>query len=175
MIRIETERLILRQFLEEDAPFFFELNNDFEVIKYTGDLPFKTIEASKALITGYDQYQKYNSGRLTVVLKETNELLGWCGLKFHPENGDTDLGYRFKKIYWDKGYATEASIACIDYGFNKLNLPVILATAVKENRASLKVMEKIGMNYWKEIIEHDSLCAVYRITPDQFSISLCAQ
>src|SRR5690349_8624290 len=113
MITLQTSRLILRQFMEKDAQFFFELNNDPDVIKFTGDEAFKNVEESKALIRGYDQYKKYKTGRLTVLLKETCELLGWCGLKYNPENGQTDLGFRFKQINWNKGYATEASRACL--------------------------------------------------------------
>jgi RimJ/RimL family protein N-acetyltransferase len=163
MIMLETPRLLLRQFLAEDAPFFFALNNDPEVIRYTGDTPFKDMEAAQTFLANYDQYEKYHSGRLSVLLKETGELLGWCGLKYHPQNGETDLGYRFKKIYWNKGYATEASIACLQYGFSVLNLPFIAATAMKENTASIRIMEKLGMKYWKEVQEHDGPCVCYRI------------
>lgn len=169
MIRLETPRLLLRKFLEEDAEFFFELNDDIEVIRYTNDEPFKNIEEARVLITQYDQYQKYNLGHFSVQLKETNKLLGWCGLKYHPENGETDLGYRFKKIYWNKGYATEASAACLEYGFNKLKLPFIIATAMKENTASIKVLQKLGMQYWKDVIDHDSACVVYKLDNYQLS------
>jgi RimJ/RimL family protein N-acetyltransferase len=162
MIKLETDRLYLREFIEDDAQFFYELNNDPEVIRYTGDVAFKNKEEALALIRNYDQY-KSKTGRLTVVLKETGELLGWCGLKFHPENDQTDLGYRFKKVYWNKGYATEAARASLQYGFDTLHLPYIVATAQKENIASIKIMEKLGMHFWKEVVEHEVACVIYRI------------
>jgi len=151
-----------------DAQFFFELNSDPEVIKYTGDKPFNDIEETRSLIRNYDQYTKYKQGRLAVQLKATEELLGWCGLKYHPDTGETDLGYRFKKEYWNKGYATEAAHACLEYGLNTLSLPSILATAVKENTASVRVMEKLGMKYWKTVVEHGEACVVYQIQKSDF-------
>ena len=162
-MQLHTSRLVLRPMEVADANFFYELNNDPEVIRYTGDSAFKTPEEALALIINYDQYKKYRSGRFTVILKETGELLGWCGLKYHPGSGETDLGYRLKKEFWNKGYATEAAKACIEYGFNDLKLSSIIATAAKENTASVRIMEKLGMTFWKEVVEHNVVCVVYRI------------
>src|SRR5436190_21396022 len=97
MIELETPRLILRQFLEEDAEAMYWLNADPDVIKYTGDKAFGTIEESLNLIKNYDQYEKYKQGRLTVIVKDTNEIIGWCGLKYHIDSKETDIGYRLKK------------------------------------------------------------------------------
>ncbi len=72
-------------------------------------------------------------------------FLGWCGLKYFPETDEVDLGYRFMKKYWGKGYATESSRACLNYGFHELKLKRIMAKAMPENKDSLKVMQKLGM------------------------------
>ncbi|MEO6584346.1 MAG: GNAT family N-acetyltransferase, partial [Ferruginibacter sp.] len=161
MILLDTPRLILRQFIAEDAPFLFAMNNEPEVIRYTGDQPFASEAEASLLIKNYDQYKNYRLGRLTVILKDTQKKLGWCGLKFHPENNEVELGYRFKMQYWGNGYATEASRASIEYGFNELKLPFIAAIAKAENTASIHVMKKLGMFYWKDVIEHDGLCVCY--------------
>ena len=164
MIELQTPRLYLREFLIQDARFLFEMNNEPDVIRYTGDLPFENEAAAVRLIASYDQYAKYKMGRLTVIFKETGETLGWCGLKYHPENDEVELGYRFKEKYWGNGYATESAAACLKYGFDELHLPYIAAIAKPENTASINVMQKLGMHYWKEVIEHDGLCVAYRIS-----------
>jgi ribosomal-protein-alanine N-acetyltransferase len=128
----------------------YELNLDPEVIQYTGDAPFASVEATEKFLRNYSAYKDFGYGRWAVIQKADNEILGWCGLKYLPENKETDVGYRFFKKYWGKGYATEAARVCLDYGFNTLNLPTIVARAMHENKASIKVMEKIGMKYWKE-------------------------
>lgn len=75
-----------------------------------------------------------------------------------------DLGFRFFQIYWGNGIATEAAKACLDYGFSELQLETIIGRALIENIASIKVLEKIGMKYWKETICHDNKkCVYYRI------------
>jgi RimJ/RimL family protein N-acetyltransferase len=55
------------------------------------------------------------------------EFTGWCGLKYLSETNEVDLGYRFMKKFWGKGYATEAALACIEYGFSRLHLQKLLA------------------------------------------------
>lgn len=78
---IESERLILREFRVEDAPFFHALNADREVMKYTGDVPFDSIQSAEDFVRGYDAYELFGYGRWTVLLKEDESPIGWCGLK----------------------------------------------------------------------------------------------
>ena len=85
-------------------------------------------------------------GRFTVTLKD-GTFLGWCGLRFFPETNEVDLGYRFMKKHWGKGYATESSRASLNYGFHTLNLERIIAKAMPDNKDSLKVMQKLGMTF----------------------------
>ena len=88
--------------------------------------------------------------------KENDEFLGWCGLKFTEKLNEYDIGFRFFKKYWNKGYATESAKSCINYGINKLKMTEILGRAMKDNIASIKVLEKIGLQYKKNF---DFLCA----------------
>ncbi len=145
---IETQRLLLRTFTEEDALLIYDLNLDPEVTRYTHD-PVRDINHAKEILEKVvlPQYALYNHGRWAVHLKPSLEFLGWCGLKYRPEEDEIDLGYRFKKEYWGKGYATEAAAASIKYGFKKLNLYAIVGRAEPENLASLAVLEKCGMTY----------------------------
>ncbi len=147
----ETPRLILRRFTEADAPLILQLNSDSEVVKYLHEPTLETVEQAKKIITDIilPQY-KNNLGRWATHLKDTGEFIGWCGLKYRPEPDEIDLGYRFSQPYWGKGYATEAAKHTLDYGFTQLKLPLITGRAHIENIASLKVLEKIGMQFIEE-------------------------
>jgi len=160
---IETDRLLLREFELSDAPEMFLLNSDHEVIKYTGDVPFKNIEEAEQLILNYEQYSKYGFGRWTVLNKSTGAYLGWCGLKFLDDLQETDIGYRFHKKYWGRGYATESAAACLKYGLEKLQLKKIIGRAMKENYASIKVMEKTGMKFERNELMHEGAGVIYSI------------
>ncbi|MCB0572881.1 MAG: GNAT family N-acetyltransferase [Phaeodactylibacter sp.] len=147
---LETSRLWLRAFAVTDAPHFFELNNAPETIRYTGDLPFESVEAARQFLEAYNQYEQYGYGRWAVLLKPSGQWIGWCGLKYSPELQETDIGFRFFPRYWGQGYATEAARACLDYGFGPLGLDRIVGRAMKDNKASVRVLEKIGLRFWKE-------------------------
>ncbi len=161
---IETKRLILRQFTEADADLIYQLNFDPDVTKYTLD-PFRDIEHAREVLEQVilPQYAVYNHGRWAVHLKPGMEFIGWCGLKFVAERKEIDLGYRFFKKNWGKGYATEAAYACIKFGFEKLDLREIIARVMPGNLGSIKVLENCGMEYVgdEDVDEHMSM--KYRI------------
>ncbi len=128
-----------------DAAFMMYLNSDPEVVRYTGDSPFKDIQEAEVIMERLrKQFQFDRTGRFIVELKETGEPIGWCGLRWFPEVVMHDLGYRFLKNAWGKGYATETSIACLSYGKNDLKLKRVFAKAMRENLASIRVLEKLG-------------------------------
>lgn len=148
---IETDRLYLRALNINDAKNFYLLNLDKAVLKYTGDKPFDSIESAKNFLKNYDQYLKYGCGRWAVINKENEEFLGWCGLKYTATKNEYDIGFRFFKKHWNKGYATEAAKSCIEYGLNSLNIKEIVGRAIKQNLASIRVLQKIGLIYHQEI------------------------
>ena len=162
---IETDRLLLRKFTEDDAPLLYELNFDPEVIRYTHD-PMTDVEHAKKVLDEIilPQYVLYDHGRWAVHLRSNLEFIGWCGLKYLPETNEVDLGYRFMKKFWGNGYATEAAIACIKYGFTRLNLRLIVGRALPANLASIKVLEKCGMKYLHEEVMHGYLHKTYQVT-----------
>ena len=144
---LETQRCYLREFFTNDAQYFYDLNSDPEVVKYTGDKPFGNVQEAKSFLENYDQYQKYGYGRWAVINKNTNEYIGWCGLKYSPDLDEVDLGFRFFRKYWNQGYATETAEACIEFGFNTLNISKIVGRAMEANIGSVKVLEKTGMEF----------------------------
>ncbi|TGE14083.1 GNAT family N-acetyltransferase [Hymenobacter elongatus] len=149
----ETERLLLREILPTDADGLFALNSDPEVLRYLGAEPIRTIEESRAQVDFIrQQYLANGIGRWAVVEKQTNAFIGWSGLKLvaGPTNGHSnyhDLGYRFVRQYWGRGYATEAAHAALRYGFDTLRLPAIYAVADVENTASNQVLQKVGLQF----------------------------
>lgn len=121
------------------------LNSDPDVVRYTGDTAFKNIEDAQTVMERLKkQYEFDRTGRFIVELKDTAEPIGWCGLRWFPEVSMHDLGYRFLKNEWGKGYATETSTACLEYARDVLKLKRVFARAMKENGASLRVLEKLG-------------------------------
>lgn len=145
---IETERLLLRMFSEKDAQLIFELNQDKEVTRFTHD-PVRDLEQAKEILETVilPQYALYNLGRWAIHVKPELEFIGWCGLKYRSVSDEIDLGYRLKKEYWGKGFATEAASASVKYGFQRLSIKRIVGRAELGNIASCIVLEKCGMTY----------------------------
>ena len=143
MFQLRTSRLILREFQPADAQGFYELNADPEVIRYTGDPPFGSVEEARTFIEEYDAYAKHGIGRWAVIEVETGDFIGFCGLKKH-DDGEVDLGYRLRRDRWGKGYATEAAQRSIEYAFEDLKLESLIGRVAKENYPSIRVLEKLG-------------------------------
>lgn len=144
----ESPRLNFKEWELSDAIWLKDLNDDPRVIEHTGDRPFLTIEEVEDFIDNYDQYQSYGYGRWATFLKKENVPIGWCGLRYNEEK-TIDLGFRFFKKAWNKGYATEAAIACVNYAFNELHVMEVVGRTTKENKASIRVLEKAGFKFWK--------------------------
>lgn len=168
-IFIETSRLILKEMTETDVENLFNLNIDPEVIRYTGDASFNNVDEALNFIKSYREiYTTYKCGRLSVFIKETEEYIGWCGLKYLTKTNQTDLGYRLMRKYWGKGYATEAAAACLEDGFKRLNLNKIIATAMIENMASINIFKKLGLKYVKNDDCGSRPGVVYAITKEEW-------
>lgn len=144
----ETIRLQLREFRISDAHDLYALNADPEVLRYTGDKAFGSPAEAESFLTNYRDYDLHGFGRWAVIDRESGDFLGWCGLKRNEENL-VDLGFRLFKSAWGQGYATEAAKACLGYGFESLKLEEIIGRASRENSASLRVLQKLGMDFWK--------------------------
>lgn len=164
-IRLETKRLILRQFEIEDAEAVLRFGSHPEVTLYTGDAgEMQTIDDALDVIrnTWHADYQTHGYGRLAIELKESSEVIGFCGLKFLPEYGQPDLGYRMLPEYWGQGIATEASLAVLQHGREELGLKDIIGMVMISNIASQRVLEKLGFEAWKHDVVDGHDIAFYR-------------
>lgn len=146
---LETPRLLLRELNVNDAEQFYQLNLNPNVIKYTGNSAFANVGEAVSFLENYQDYKQNGYGRWAVIDKSNNEFLGWCGLKYDKDLDETDIGFRFFEQQWNKGYATESAKACLEYGLDVLDLQAIVGRAMQENKASVKVLEKIGLAFEK--------------------------
>ena len=156
---LETDRLLLREMLLSDAEALFEMDSNPNVHQYLWNKPLTDISEVYLYIKSVrEQYIQNNIGRFVVVLKATNELMGWAGLKYNTEMVNNkihfyDIGYRLNEKFWDKGYASEASFTWLDYGFNIMKIKVIQAAAHADNIGSNKILEKIGLKMTEQYME----------------------
>ncbi|KAA9339297.1 GNAT family N-acetyltransferase [Hymenobacter busanensis] len=152
-IFVETERLIMRELLPTDEAGMFEMDSDAEVHRYLGNKPVTTrAQVQEVIAFVRQQYVDNGIGRWAVEDKQTGAFVGWSGLKLvaGPTNGRThyyDLGYRFLRRYWGRGYATETAQAAVRYGFETMQLPLICGIADVRNEASNHVLQKAGLCY----------------------------
>lgn len=166
---IETERLILREFLLSDAAGMFELDSNPNVHVFVGKKPVTSIEQSIASIKNIQQqYKDFQTGRWAVVLKETNEFLGWSGIKFvnykiNNHQNFYELGYRFIERHWGKGYSTEAAKAFVQYAFNEMKVESLYAYADEGNEISRKVLEKLGFRNRNSFEYEDEMQVWYEL------------
>ncbi|HTG66903.1 MAG TPA: GNAT family N-acetyltransferase [Flavobacterium sp.] len=168
-ITIETERLILRELLLTDDEGMYRLDSNPNVHKFLGNQPIISIKESKQNIDYIrNQYLKNGIGRYAVILKKTNEFIGWSGIKYitERENGHInfyEIGYRFIEEHWGKGYGYESAKAWLDYGFKTMKIQTIYASVNIENFGSRKILEKIGMQQKNEFDWNGIPCIWYEL------------
>ncbi len=141
----ETERLEHRAFRAEDAAALYALNGSPQVMRYTGEPVMASLEEAKRAIENYPDFDTFGFGRWACILKRNQEVIGFCGMKYLPDLKAVDVGYRFLPEHWGQGLATEACRACLQFGFQTLKLPSIIALVLPKNAASIRVAEKAGM------------------------------
>lgn len=152
---LETERLYFRYFTADDARLLYEMHQDPEITRHTGDpVPWDSLELASRVLEEViiPQYQK-KIGRWAVHLRSDDSFIGWCGLK--DVGKEVDLGYRYIQKYWRNGYATEAAVAMLDYG-KQLRLQNIVGRASVHNPASISVLKKIGLTFKEFYVDEDT-------------------
>ena len=176
MQSFETDRLRFRPFVEADAVGMFALDSDAAVHRYLsgfGGLVTEPAQSSKTIAFIQAQYHTNGIGRWAVLLRATDEFMGWAGLKLEagPVNGQHDfydLGYRLLPRFWGQGYGFEAAQAWLKYGFDTLALSRICAQADVENIGSRRILEKIGMQQGNTFEAKGMRCVWYEaLSPHQ--------
>jgi len=169
---IETPRLILRQFSIEDSSLLYQIMGDSEVMRYWASGPDKTVEQTRERIESMLQEWRANEfGDWAVIKKEDNTLIGFCGLHHISNMPEVNLGFVLDKATWGKGYATEAALASLSFGFEKCHLSQIVGVTDPDNLATRRVLEKCGLRFWKDIIRKERSRVVYSVSKAEWKQS----
>ena len=158
MVIAETDRLLLAKVTLDDAPFFVELMNSPHWIKYIGDRNIKTEEDAKSHLkkTILKSYAENGYGFFKVLLKsEENKIIGICGLVKREELELPDIGFGFLPEYEGMGFGYESASSVLQLAENKYHIDQIGAICMAENKNSIRLIEKLGMNYQKKVNPFD--------------------
>lgn len=144
---LETTRLFLRRFNENDIDPVFAMRRDADIMRFIRPVQINRAETRDWIELVSSRWAGEKIGFCAVVEKASNDFVGWCGLWRLAETGEIEVGYAFRKQFWNMGFAAEAAEAVLRYGFGELALEKIVAVADPENAASRRVMEKLGMRF----------------------------
>ena len=149
MTVLETERLILRHFNPDDAPFILALLNEPSFLTYIGDKKVRTLEDARQYIQNgpVATYAQHGFGLYQVEIKDSHTPIGMCGLLKREELPHPDIGFAFLPDFWNKGFAYEAAAAVLKDARERLHLDGLLAIVNPDNYASIKLLEKLGFNF----------------------------
>lgn len=153
-LRFETKRLILRPMLGMDIDALHLIFIDPNVMAAFNYPPFTREQMERWLQRNLDHQKEFGYGLFSVILKESGELIGDCGLEQMEDMGAAELGYDFRSDFWNQGYATEAAVAVRDYAFQVLHLPQLISLIRVGNLASRRVAEKVGMTLAEEFTRY---------------------
>jgi [ribosomal protein S5]-alanine N-acetyltransferase len=161
---LETERLILRKMVLNDAEAVFAYASNSEVSRYTLWETHRSIEDSRAFLEFATQ--KYENGGEPdwgIVYRGNGCLVGACGLvNWEAEHARAEVGFVLSREYWGRGLMSEAVRAILRFGFERMNLNRIEARCIAENAASARVMEKVGMVYEGTLRQREYIKGTYR-------------
>ncbi|WML37396.1 GNAT family N-acetyltransferase [Clostridium sp. OS1-26] len=159
-----TERLYMRKLRADDIDSYYEIMKKDEVGMWLATSRGKTYDETKLLIEKFSRHwTEKGYGVFAVIDKNSEELMGHCGLNFLSETSEVEVLYAFDPKFWGNGYATEAATKVLEYGFKEAKLNRIIALAKPDNIRSRRVIEKIGLKLIG-IKEYFGLkCACYEV------------
>ena len=144
----ETPRLRLRAFRDTDAEALHQIVNEENVLRYFPNPGPRSLDWSHKLIAyQLNHWQDHGHGWWAVDYLATGELIGWNGLQYLPETEEVEIGYLLARPFWGQGLATEGARVGLQFGFEDLALAQIIAIVHPGNRASQRVIEKLGMAF----------------------------
>jgi RimJ/RimL family protein N-acetyltransferase len=166
---IETARLILREFREQDLAALHALVSNVAVMQSSDGVEDEA--RARKRLEGYQaSYRQHGFGKWAVELKGSGKVIGYCGFGLEEFDGkcEPELGFRLLPEFWGSGLATEAAEVCSQYAWAKLKFPRFLGFAHPANGASRRVLEKIGMRELGDRTFHGGPVVVY-VSPDRGS------
>ncbi len=170
MLTIETPRLKLRQFDEADAQALHQILNMPDVLKYFPNSNPPSLEnVGKFIQQQLKHWDEKKYGWWAVQLHENSDIIGWSGLQYLPDTDEVEIGYLLSPTYWGKGLATEGAKEGIQFGFEQLTLDTIVGIVHRQNVASQRVLEKLGLSGADEAIYFNMEVFRYSINLKTFS------
>lgn len=156
-MHLRTKRLVLREFTWDDLDAVYAYESDPVVVAHVCYGP-ATKEQCRQDLTFHINHQTAQPRafyHLALVLPPEEQPIGWCGLQIiNPTRRESELGCALHRTHWGFGYATEATQAMLQFGFDHLGLHRIVGTCHPDNRRSIRVLEKAGMTYEGRLREH---------------------
>jgi RimJ/RimL family protein N-acetyltransferase len=151
-VTLQTERLVLREFVADDADALALVLSDPETMRYY-PAPFDRARVEQWIDRNLHRYAEDGVGLWAMVLKSTGELIGDCGIIRQQVDGENlfEIGYHLRRDHWGQGLATEAALACREWAFANLKLERLISLIRPENVPSSRVAERNGMKIWKEV------------------------
>jgi RimJ/RimL family protein N-acetyltransferase len=169
MREIETVRLKLRRFTLDDLKEFSAIRGDPDVMTYIGAGKPESVEQAQTVLDRFlAHWDQHGFGRWAAIDRETNKLIGWCGLSYLENTEDVEIGYGFAKSHWGKGLASEAAAEVLKWGFEDLRLDQIVAVAWPENAVSRQVMERLGMTFVKMARHNHKEVVFYALSREEY-------
>ena len=148
---LETPRLLFRPFQLTDAPVAHPWLTDGEIMRFMPTGQDYTMDQVEARITRYITHQQQHGySRWLMIDRASGEAIGDAGLLYLPATQETELGYRLIKPRWGQGLATETAAAWLQYAFDELGLPEVIAFSHPDNVASVRVMQKNGFEFLRD-------------------------
>jgi len=152
---IETERLLIRPWTAQDVPYYQAMSTDVGYTCFSPPGIFLVKDEAEALQKvnmRIKLFEEHLIGKFLIFEKSSGAFVGTCGGDFFDFNGkkEIELGYRMMLSQWGKGFATESAAALINYLLKDVKASSVFGFALHQNRQSLKILEKIGMNYQQE-------------------------
>lgn len=146
LVIMKTERLIIRRITRKDMDALLAIMGKPEVM-YAWEHGFTKKDVRKWINRQLTRYRKDGFGYYAIILKESGTLIGQAGLMKSTINGNetVELGYILDNTYWNNGYGIEAARACLEYAFYELDMKTVCCSIRPENKASIRVAEKLGM------------------------------
>ncbi|MCB9049158.1 MAG: GNAT family N-acetyltransferase [Lewinellaceae bacterium] len=165
---LETNRMVLRVPRNSDLNYIHRLGANPHVMQYITSGKLQSLQDARADLSRRRRTARCRLGYWVAEERKSGAFIGWMALKQGERKQEAELGYRFLEEQWGRGFATEGSLEILDYAFRELRLEKVIAVSMEENRASTRVMEKLGMSFCGHIRAYGRQCVRYEIVRRQF-------
>jgi [ribosomal protein S5]-alanine N-acetyltransferase len=164
---LETARLRLRRFRDDDLAAYAAIWSDPEVMRYLGKGGARSLQESRELLAWLRATYRDGFGVWALVQRESGAAIGWAGVNPVEAGGrrEIELMYLLARPHWRRGLATEAALALRDYAFAELRLPRLVALVFAQNGPSLRVVEKVGMAYERDVSLGEKTIGLFAMGP----------